>query len=141
MFKFVVYILSLIPCYFVYRPFLKTKEDRLRLLKWHLILLPLGFLMYFLVLFIARQGTVKSFREGVELLEVDQGIIKKIGNVESYSFDRSWMPKETDNPATFRVSLKGDSEEMYVSCKVQKDSSSTWHLVAIHQDSLIKIKN
>ena len=131
----------MIPCYFLYRPFLKTKENRLRLLKLHLILFPLAFLMYLFYLFIDRQGKVESFREGVKLLKANKEILNKIGYVESYSVYPSWMPKETDNPASFRVSLKGDSEEIYLTCKVQKDSSGIWHLTAIHQDSLIKIKN
>jgi len=141
MFKLIIYILLLIPCYFLYRPFLKTKENRLRLLKLHLILFPLAFLMYLFYLFIDRQGKVESFREGVKLLKANKEILNKIGYVESYSVYPSWMPKETDNPASFRVSLKGDSEEIYLTCKVQKDSSGIWHLTAIHQDSLIKIKN
>jgi len=97
--------------------------------------------MYLFYLFIDRQGKVESFREGVKLLKANKEILNKIGYVESYSVYPSWMPKETDNPASFRVSLKGDSEEIYLTCKVQKDSSGIWHLTAIHQDSLIKIKN
>jgi Ca2+/Na+ antiporter len=134
-------ILGAIATYYSLKPFLKTKENRIKIIKWLLMLYLFAFLLYLLFLFIKNHNEVESFSKGVELLKANKEIINKIGSFKSYSFYGSWIPRKTDNPASFRVSLKGDSAEIYLSCTVKKDTLGVWHLVRIQQDSLIKVKN
>lgn len=77
-----------------------------------------------------------SFKEGVELLQNDKGILDKIGGYSSHSWKESELPKETDNPARFKVSLKGTHAKIYLTCEVQKGPSGKWVLSSVKQDSL-----
>jgi hypothetical protein len=134
----VIGFLSLIFTYFVLRPFLRTKSQRISPLGLFLIIFPLVIVAYWVFTYFTNFDEPESFTKGVELLEDDRDIRGKIGNYESYSYFEKDLPKKEDNPASFKVSLKGSAATIYISCKVKKDISGQWHLVEFKQDSLKK---
>lgn len=134
----VISIFSIILTVFFLRPYMRTKSQRVRSLRWFLALIPLAIFAYWIVSYFTYYNKPESFAKGVELLQDDKGIQSKIGGYQSYSYFDKDLPKKTDNPASFKVSLKGLLATIYLSCKIKKDTSGKWHLMEIKQDSLIK---
>ncbi|WP_170113630.1 hypothetical protein ABZR88_01000 [Mucilaginibacter yixingensis] len=66
--------------------------------------------------------------------------MNKIGGFESFSYYEHNLPKKTDNPAYFKVSLSGPDGEIYLSCKVKKRKDGNWQLLETIQDSLVRKK-
>jgi hypothetical protein len=125
--------------YIFIKPFLKVKEYRNLLLKILLFLAPASLIGYGIVTYINHKPD--SFTEGVELLKETDSISAKIGTFDSYSYYEKDLPKETDNPAKFKVSLNGDSASIYVTCVVIKNSKGKWNLKSVQQDNIVKNKN
>ena len=74
------------------------------------------------------------------MLEQRPDILNKIGAYKSYSYYDKDLPKKGDDPARFKVSLKGADATIYLSCVATKAKSGTWFLAQIKQDSLVKAK-
>ncbi len=108
------------------------------LLKLYLGLAVISLVFYlFIKYFLSVQGLPTSFRKGVELLINNKEVISRIGSYTSYTFNKDQLPKETDNPAFFKIAISGDSAKtIYLTCKMQKMSSGSWALKAIKIDSL-----
>jgi hypothetical protein len=79
-----------------------------------------------------------SFEHGVALLRIDKGIQNKIGDFDSYTYFDKDLPNKKDNPAYFKVSLKGSIATIYLTCKMKKDTLGQWRIIEIKQDSLSK---
>lgn len=137
----IVSSISLVLAYFFIKPYMRTKSQRMIGLRVVLISIPLAIIAYWIVTYFTYYSKPESFEQGVELLRNSKDIESKIGIYESYTYFDKDLPKKTDNPATFKVSLKGDLATIYLSCKVQKDKSDQWHIVEIKQDSLKKQSN
>lgn len=101
-----------------------------------LILIPASFISYWLVSYCVANNKPESLRVGIELLENNKDIIAKIGSNTSYSYYKKDEPKDTDNPASFKVSMEGYLATIYLSCTMKKNNSGEWKLVFIKQDSL-----
>ena len=137
----IVSSISLVLAYFFIKPYMQTKSQRMTALRIVLILIPLAIIAYWLVTYFTYYNKPESFEKGVELLKNSKDIKSKIGSYESYTYFDKDLPKKTDNPAAFKVSLKGDLATIYLSCKVQEDKLGQWYLVEIKQDSLKKQGN
>jgi hypothetical protein len=133
----VISVLALFLSYYFYRPYLKTAESRKMVLKAHLILIPIAFAFYLLASYLIGQGQPLSFNEGVELLKNNKEVISKIGTYQSYTFSKNELPKEIDNPATFKVAMNGTTATIYLTCEMQKAASGKWFLKKIKEDSLM----
>lgn len=72
----------------------------------------------------------------MELLVNDQEILNKTGDIESYAYKKDSLPKETDNPAHFRITLFGKKAKLYLTCTVRKLDNEKWTLIQIKQDSI-----
>lgn len=117
---------------------MKNKSQRLSTLRLFLILVPLAIITYWVITYFTYYNKPASFENGVELLKSNKDIESKIGTYESYTYFDKDLPKKTDNPAFFKVSLKGSTATIYLSCKIKKDTSGQWHLIEVKQDSLSK---
>lgn len=120
--------------YFFFKPLWR----RYNLKKVFLILFPVSVLVYFAIMYFIVYSKPASFRTAVELLSNDSTMVNKIGGYESYSYFEKDMPDQKDNPAFVRFSLNGPKGELYLSCKVIRDTSGDWSLVYVKQDSLVK---
>jgi len=78
---------------------------------------------------------------GIDILQNDPKILNKIGDFESYTFDQDSLPKETDNPARFKVKLNGSAASIYLKCTMQKGKSGKWFIQELKEDSLKKINS
>jgi len=132
----IISVLSLLLFYFFYRPYLKTKESRIKVIKLNLILLLLASLLYIAISILNESDEVESFSEGVKMLKNNEEILKKIGSFQSYSYYHNGLPNEKDDPASFKVSLEGSKAVIYLSCRIEKGRSVKWHLTEIKEDSL-----
>jgi len=130
--------ISLIISWFFIKPYLRTREKRIWLLRTYLILIPIAVAGYLIVYFLNKEPD--AFNNGMELLTNNKEISAKIGSFESYTFNKTDLSKDTDNPYAFKIELTGSLASIYLSCKVLKDKSGTWHLTEIKQDSLVKAK-
>lgn len=95
---------------------------------------------YWILIYFTFDRKPDTFKNAVELLQNNKSIIEKIGDYESYSYYTYDLPREKDNPANIKASLTGSEAVIYISCKIQKDAVGKFHLVQIHQDSLVKRK-
>ncbi|MDB5146196.1 MAG: hypothetical protein JWQ57_216 [Mucilaginibacter sp.] len=129
---------SIVLAYFFLKPYMKTSSQRKSALRIVIIIVPLAIIAYWIVTYFTYYNKPESFEKGVELLESSKDIKGKIGSYESYTYFDKDLPKKTDNPASFKVSLKGSLATIYISCKVGKDTSGNWHLLEVKQDSLSK---
>jgi|GEM_PF-5976151 len=100
----------------------------------------LAFTGYCIVTYFTVYKTPQSFRDSVEALKQRPDILNKIGQYESYSYYDEDLPTKEDNPARFKLSLKGSDATIYLSCVATKAKSGTWFLAQIKQDSLVKAK-
>jgi heme/copper-type cytochrome/quinol oxidase subunit 2 len=133
-----ILVVSIVLTYLFIRPFMKTPQQRTRMVKLFFVLIPAAIVFYLAVTYFTFNDKPASFKTGVELLQTNKYIKNKIGYYDSYSYYDKDLPKKTDNPAFFKVSLKGSSATIYLSCKIQKDTLGEWHLTEIRQDSLGK---
>lgn len=120
--------------YFFFKPF----WSRFNLKKILFILFPASILMYWLIGYFVINNEPASFKAALELLKNDSTIMNKIGGYESYSYFKKDMPNQGDNSAMVKVSLRGPVGELYLSCKLVRDTSGNWSLVQIKEDSLVK---
>ena len=137
MLEMIISSLSVILAYFFFKPYMKSKQQRLRALRLTLILFFLAIIAHCLINYFAFNKP-ESFESGVELLKNSKAIESKIGNFESYSYFDEDLPKNNNNPASFKVSLKGPKATIYLSCRIKKDTLGKWHLIEAKQDSLVK---
>lgn len=137
----IVSSVSLVMAYFFLRPYMQTQSQRMKMLRWGLILVPLAIVAYWIVTYFVFYSIPESFEKGVELIENNKEITSKTGSYQSYSYFDKDLPKPADNPAWFKVSLKGSLATLYLSCKVSKDTLGKWHLIEIKEDSLKKTKS
>jgi hypothetical protein len=108
-----------------------------KIFMWIFVLIPIAIVGYWAVTYFTYYDKPKSVRESIELLERSD-IINKIGSYECYSYYDENLPDETDNPARFKLSMKGSNAIIYLSCEAKKTGSGKWILTKIEQDSLIK---
>lgn len=120
--------------YFFFKPF----WSRFNLKKIFFILFPVSILMYWIVRSFVINNEPAPFKAALELLNNDSAIMNKIGGYESYSYFEKDMPSQGDNPAMVKVSIRGPAGELYLSCKVVRDTSGNWSLVQTKEDSLVK---
>jgi len=118
------------------KPYLRTPERRRIFLRFGLILLPVATIGYLVVTYINYNSKPESFRNGVQLLQKNRDIQRRIGIFDSYTYFDKDLPKKTDNPALFKVSLKGSLATIYLTCKMSKDSTGKWKMVEFYQDSI-----
>ena len=133
----VVIGLSVFLSVFYLKPFTKTPEQRIKFLKLYLLIIPFAIIGYWLVTYLAKFDEPNSFSSSVDALKQRSDIKNKIGSYESYSYFDKDIPKETDNPAKFKLSIKGSKATVYLTCEAIKNKSGEWHLTKITQDSLI----
>lgn len=134
----IISLVGLIISYFYLKPFAQTRDQRARLFKWILILIPVAIVGYWVVTYLNEYDKPKSVRDSIELLEQRSDILSKIGSYESYSYYDKDLPNREDNPARFKLSMKGSNATIYLSCEAKKTDSGKWLLSQIKQDSLIK---
>ncbi len=127
---------TIVMAYFFLKPYMQTKEQRIKALRILLILVLSSIIFYVIITYLTY--TTPSVENGVELLEKRQDISNKIGNYQSYTYFDKDLPKKEDNPASFKVALNGSLATIYLSCKVRKDTLGVWHLIEIKEDSLKK---
>lgn len=132
MLYFLIGCISIVLSFLFFKPF--WKRYNLKIL--FLLLFPISILIYWIVNYSIINKEPTSFRAAVELLKNDSLIVNEIGGYESYSYFEKDMPDEDDNPAFVKLSLKGPVGELYLSCKLVRDTYGRWNLVYIKQDSL-----
>ena len=132
-----IYFLLLIPFLVLSYFFLRPYKKRFNWIRLFLIFFPICVALYWGLVFFESYNKPKSFTKAIELLQKNKHILNKIGDYESYSYYDYNLPKKEDNPANIKASLKGSKAEIYLSCKIKKDASGNWNLIAIHQDSLV----
>ncbi len=119
--------------------YLPSSNDKSTLSRVYSILLPIVAVLLLGFYFWYNRGESESFDAGIELLSHKTEIINKIGGYKSYSiFNTDSLPKETDNPAKFRVELNGVTAIIYLECTMQKDKANNWSIKELKEDSLIK---
>jgi len=135
---FIVEVLGLLISYYVLRQFFTTPQKRKSLLIFYLIITPLAIVAGLFGRYMYNRGKSESFNRGIELLKNDKKVLDQIGRFESYTVITDSLPKETDNPAKFKVTLNGTDGSIYLECVMQKDEGNTWFLKELKEDSLIK---
>ena len=128
--------IALVMSFFFLKPYIKTSLQRSKLLKLFLILIPVAIVVCWIITYFAFYNQPESFETGITMLQNDKEIKNKIGDYESYTYFDKDLPKKTDNPALFRVSLKGSLATIYLTCKMSKDSTGKWKMVEFNQDSI-----
>lgn len=121
----IVSSISVVLAYFFLKPYIKNKSQRVSALRLFLILVPLAIITYWVITYFTYYNKPASFENGVELLKNNKDIESKIGTYESYTYFDKYLPKKTDNPASFKVS----TATIYLSCKIKKDTLGQWHLM------------
>lgn len=134
----VISLTALLISYFYLKPFAKTHEQRVRLFKWILVLIPVAIVGYGVVTYLTEYDKPKSVRDSIDLLEQRSDILSKIGAYESYSYYDKDLPNKEDNPARFKLSMKGSIAIIYLSCEARKTDLGKWLLTQVRQDSLVK---
>lgn len=135
----IISILGVIGLYYFYIAFFSNTIKIERLLKLTFIFSVIGIALAVFLWYLTEEQLPASFKEGVEILTGKAELTKKIGTYQSYSFKKSELPKTTDNPAIFKVSLNGTAATIYLTCKMEKGTSGKWFLRNVKEDSL-KVK-
>jgi hypothetical protein len=138
MFKTILRITLLALLYFLIRPSIKTKAQRKSFLKSFIVIIPLVLVGYWMFNFYVSLQKPEAFEKGVELLKNNKDILRKTGAYQSYYYLQRDLPKKTDNPASFKVAIKGTIATAFLSCKIKKDSSGQWLWLEVKLDSLKK---
>jgi len=107
-------------------------------IKVFIALILLGLVLAFLIRYVNQIGIPTSFKKGIDTVINNQDVNAKIGRYESYSYDIKELPKESDNPAIFKIIVNGDSASLFLTCTMKKDSLGHWALIKIKQDSIQK---
>jgi hypothetical protein len=103
-----------------------------------LIITPLAIVGGLFGRYMYDRGKSESFNRGIDLLKSDKKVLDQIGRFESYTVVTDSLPKETDNPAKFKVTLNGTDASIYLECVMQKDEANKWFLKDMKEDSLVK---
>jgi hypothetical protein len=132
-------ILVFLLFYFLFRQYFEAKKIRKTIFKTYLIITPIAIVFALLVRYIYYRGQSESFKTGIDLLQKDRKILNQIGDFKSYTFEPDSLPKETDNPAKFKVALNGSNATIYLECTMKKESNK-WFVKELEEDSLVKRK-
>jgi hypothetical protein len=135
----VISLTGLLLSYFYAKPFVKTQEQKDILLRSILILIPISIVGYGIVMYYTEYDKPESFKASIKFLQQRTDIKNKIGSYESYSYLDQDLPKKEDNPARFKLSMKGSDAIIYLSCEARKNNSGSWYIVHLSQDSLIEV--
>lgn len=130
--------LGLLISYFVLRRYFNTPQKRKNLLIFYLIITPLAIAGALFGRYMYDKDETEAFKAAVSQLKSDPKVLKQIGDYKYYSFFPALLPKETENPAKFKVSLIGSDATIYLECVMQKDKSDKWFLKEVKEDSLVK---
>lgn len=136
----IIALAALILSYFFLKPFIKTPQQQRKFFKRFLIITPVAVIGYWVIFYFTEYNKPESFRTSIELLEQRQDVKNKIGSYESYSYFRKDLPLNTDNPARFKLSMKGSDATIYITCEARKNKKGEWYISKIKQDSLVKTK-
>ena len=105
--------------------------------KINLVLFPIGLLLAIIMWYIYERSTPASFKEAVRYVTDKPDLMGKVGTYESYSYRSDELPKDTDNPALVRMTIRGSRAIMYLSCALIKQPNDEWLMKSIKVDSLI----
>jgi hypothetical protein len=133
-----VVLFSFASFYFAYgmlKPYLKSATERAKVIKYALIFFILGIVMYTLAKYLMRGSDY--FEQGIDQLHNSSYINAKIGDFDSYSWNRDKLIANPESPAKFQVEINSDSTKLFLTCTMIKLKDS-WKLTRIHQDSVSK---
>lgn len=130
--------LAAVVIYFLFYPFLKHAVNRKKLFKWFLITYAITAVLSTIGSLYMDKGQPESFEEGVKIMKNKDEVKDQIGEFKSLKFDERDLPKETDNPADLKFTLKGSKGVLQVESRVAKNSKGDWYLIEISKDSLIE---
>jgi hypothetical protein len=109
--------------------------------KLYLILVIISLIGFIVVkYYLMPLGQPASFKKGLELVLNNEVVVSKIGSYASYTFNKNQLPKDTDNPAFFKIAITGDLDKtIFLTCEMQKENTGNWLLKKIKIDSLKSI--
>lgn len=99
-----------------------------------------GILCALLGWYLNRVGIPPSVNENINLILNNKMVLSKIGPYQSYSYKTNQLPAPHNNPALFKLSVRGQTHTIYLSCTMMQTPAGKWLLTAIKEDSLTRNK-